>query len=285
MANGYDAAVTALYRAPLDQFVAERKRLAQELKVAGDKEGATRLGKLGRPPLSAWAVNQLWWHARASFEQLLAAAEGVRAGDSGAPSAHRETLAKLRARAAALLAEHGHAAPDATLRRVATTLAALAASGGFDPEPPGALAADRDPPGFDVAATLSPPRSPATAAAHAASPAPASAREAEPIQDSGEAERREKAEAEARRRRDAEAAEAARRQLELEKERERRRAERAEVQHELEQARARARAVSLERERLQQALAQNDTELSQTRAAVQELEGRLAAFDRYERLG
>jgi hypothetical protein len=30
------------------------------------------------------------------------------------------------------------------------TLAAVAAAGGFDPEPPGALAADREPPGFDA---------------------------------------------------------------------------------------------------------------------------------------
>jgi uncharacterized membrane protein YdfJ with MMPL/SSD domain len=36
------------------------------------------------------------------------------------------------------------------LRRVTQTLSALAATGGFDPDPPGALSADRDPPGFEA---------------------------------------------------------------------------------------------------------------------------------------
>src|SRR5262249_21920679 len=43
-----------------------------------------------------------------------------------------------------------HAAPESTLRRVTTTLSALAAAGGFDPDPPGALGADRSPPGFEA---------------------------------------------------------------------------------------------------------------------------------------
>jgi hypothetical protein len=150
MAASYDEAVAELYRSPHDAFVAERQRLARELKAAGDKPGAARLLKLGRPTLSAWAVNQLWWHARESFEQLLAAAARLRAGDQAGAADRRDAVAALRARAAALLVEGGHAVNEATLRRVTTTLSALAAAGGFDPESPGALAADRDPPGFDV---------------------------------------------------------------------------------------------------------------------------------------
>jgi hypothetical protein len=155
MAASYDDAVAELYRAPHDVFVAERKRLAGELKAAGDKAGAARLSKLARPTLSAWAVNQLWWQSREPFERLFAAAARLRSGDQGGAGERRDALASLKSRAASLLVEAGHAVSEGTLRRVTTTLSALAASGGFEPDPPGALASDRDPPGFDVAALAS----------------------------------------------------------------------------------------------------------------------------------
>jgi ribosomal protein L12E/L44/L45/RPP1/RPP2 len=146
--SAYDAAVTSLYQAPFAEFVAERKRLSAELKAAGDKDGA-RLGKLSRPPVSAWAVNQLWWRERVAFEALVEAARHVKVGDREAGKAHREALSTLRGHAARLLQEAGNAATETTLRRVATTLSAIAAQGGFEPDAPGALSADRDPPGFE----------------------------------------------------------------------------------------------------------------------------------------
>jgi len=151
MAASYEDTVGELYRSAHDAFVAERKRLAGELKAAGDKAGAARLVKLARPPISAWAVNQLWWQAREPFERLFAAAARLRAGDQGGAGERRDALASLKSRAAALLVEAGHAVSEGTLRRVTTTLSALAANGGFDPDLPGTLAADRDPPGFEAA--------------------------------------------------------------------------------------------------------------------------------------
>jgi hypothetical protein len=136
MAAGYDEAVEELYQAPHEAFVAERKRLSAALKAAGDKAGAARLVKLGRPPLSAWAVNQLWWQASELFTRLFAAAGKLRAGDQSAAAERRDALAALKARAASILVQAGHGANEGTLRRVATTLAALAASGGFEPDPP-----------------------------------------------------------------------------------------------------------------------------------------------------
>jgi hypothetical protein len=156
MAATHDDAVGALYRARHDMFVRERKRLSAELEAGGDEAGAAHLAKLGRPPISAWAVNQLWWQARPEFDELLRAAERLREADRAAAVAHREALAKLRARAAALLGEAGHAATEATLRRVTTTLSAVAAAGGFEPDPPGALTSDRDPPGFDAVGFAAP---------------------------------------------------------------------------------------------------------------------------------
>lgn len=146
----YDDAVSSLYQASLSDFVAERKRLSAELKAAGDKETAARFAKLARPPVSAWAVNQLWWRERDAFEALLETAKRVTVGDREASQQHRQALSKLRDAAARLLQESGSAASDGTLRRVTTTLSALAASGGFAPDPPGALSADRDPPGFEA---------------------------------------------------------------------------------------------------------------------------------------
>jgi hypothetical protein len=151
MVTSFAEAVEALYRAPLDAFVAERKRLATELKANSDKPGAVRLVKLARPPLSTWVVNQLWWQARDLFDELFASATRLRAGDLRATSAHREAIAALRARAVTILTAAGHATTDATLRRVTTNLSALAAAGGFQPDSAGALTADREAPGFEAA--------------------------------------------------------------------------------------------------------------------------------------
>lgn len=139
-----------LYQAPFEAFVATRDRLVAALKATGDKAAASALAKRKRPSVSAWAVNQLWWHARADVDALFATAKRLRAGELASSGAHREALARLRARAATLLADDGHPPTEATLRRVAGTLAAIAAAGGFDPDPPGALVADRDPPGFEA---------------------------------------------------------------------------------------------------------------------------------------
>lgn len=147
----YEDAVRELFQAPHASFVTERKRLAADLKAAGDKTGAAKLGKLNRPPISAWAVNQLWWQARDAFDKLLVTAERLRDGDLGGTAAHREALAALRQRASAILTEAGNAASEGTLRRITTTLSAIAATGNFDPDPPGALTDDRDPPGFEAA--------------------------------------------------------------------------------------------------------------------------------------
>lgn len=152
--SAYDDAVAELYQAPHGSFVAERKRLAAELKAAGDKVGATRFGTLGRPTISSWAANQLWWHARDAFETLFETAAKLRKGGLAASGPHREAIATLRARATRILGDAGHAATESTLRKVTQTLAALAATGSWDPDPPGAIAADRDPPGFEAMSIL-----------------------------------------------------------------------------------------------------------------------------------
>ncbi len=148
----YRQSLQTLSRAPLASFVAERTRLAAALRAAGDEEGAKQLTRRRRPTASAWTVNQLYWHARSAFDALLAAAARIRKGDLSATPAYRSALGELRTRATAVLADAGHAATAATVQRVTGTLAAVAAAGGFDPDPPGALGNDLEPPGFDALA-------------------------------------------------------------------------------------------------------------------------------------
>jgi hypothetical protein len=195
-----DEATATLYRAPLSDFVAERKRLADELKAAGDKQGAARLGKLARPPVSAWVVNQLWWREREAFERLLAAAARVKAGDRDASQAHRQALARLRDLAAQMLKDSGNAASETTQRRVVATLSALAANGGFAPDAPGMLSADRDPPGVEALGFGAPAAPPEAATPRVARPSHGEHRPRDQEERREEAERRRAEEAERQRR-------------------------------------------------------------------------------------
>jgi hypothetical protein len=162
---GGDAA-EALYAAPLSAFTEERKRLADELRQAGEADAAERLARLGKPSVSAWVVNRLYRDARKDLDQLLEAGRRMRAGDAAATGDQRAALARLNRRAADILRADGHAPSRSMLRRVTTTLQALS----FEPDRPGQLVRDRDPPGFDLLAgvPLAPPepekRRPARAA-------------------------------------------------------------------------------------------------------------------------
>lgn len=268
MALTHAEAVEALYHSTQASFVAERKRLAAELKAAGDKEGAARLGKMARPSLSAWAVNQLWWHARPLFDELLSSSERLRQGDRNASSAQRTALAGLRTRAAALLEEGGHAANDATLRRVTTTLSALAAIGGFEPDAPGALSGDRDPPGFEAMDGFG-----GFAAAAGGEAEAKSELEAGP-EPGAERKAKEEREEEARRER----AERLRLQREQE-DRERKAKEREELLAALARARSKLEGEQETVARLEEELARARQAVERARGGVTALEGKLAALE------
>ena len=150
----YAAAVVELFQSSHAKFVTERKRLAADVRAAGNKLGAARLVAIQRPPISAWVVNQLYWQARDQMDAMFASADRLRAGDLAASQEHRESIAHLRERAALLLEAGGHGAAEGTLRKVNVTLTALAAIGGWAPDQPGCLADDRDPPGFEAFAAM-----------------------------------------------------------------------------------------------------------------------------------
>jgi hypothetical protein len=161
-----DAALAALYQLPLEQFVATRDQLARRLRAAGDRATARQVAGLRRPPVSAWAANQLAHAAPNAVAELLEAGAALRqaqrdalAGQPGAARRLRTATAHLRAaitrlssRAETLLVRAGHAASDATLARLAATLRAAATG---DEATRAALAqgrlpGDLDPAGFGL---------------------------------------------------------------------------------------------------------------------------------------
>lgn len=265
MAASYDEAVAELYQAPHASFVTERKRLAGDLKAAGDKPGATKLGKLPRPPISAWTVNQLWWQARDTFESMLESAAQLRDGDLALAAQHRETIAKLRQKAQQILADAGNAATEATLRRVTTTLAAIAATGGFEPDPEGALGDDRDPPGFEAIGIGSVPAAPR---AEPKPKAPAKVEADEQDDDKREARRREMEEARER-------AEAEQARRKAEEEATRRRTERHRLEAALRNEHGEIEAKRREVERLNKQIAALQESILQAQASVADIQQRL----------
>jgi hypothetical protein len=167
-----DAALAALYQLPLEQFVATRDQLARRLRAAGDRATARQVAGLRRPPVSAWAANQLAHAAPNAVAELLEAGATLRqaqqdalAGQPGAArqlrtaTAHqRAAITRLSSRAETLLVRAGHAASDATLARLAATLQAAATG---DEATRAALAqgrlpGDLDPAGFGLDLALAP---------------------------------------------------------------------------------------------------------------------------------
>lgn len=155
-----DAAASAaekLYGLPLAEFVAERKRVSQELRGAGEAEAAAKVAGLAKPSVSAWVVNRLYRDDRDDLDALFEVGERMRGGDLSASVEQRALLARLNRRAGEILRADGHGDSPAMLRRVTTTLQALSALGTFEPDEPGQLVADRDPLGFDILTGVAPP--------------------------------------------------------------------------------------------------------------------------------
>jgi hypothetical protein len=85
-----------LFTVPLEDFVAERKRLAKELRDGGDREAAAEVAKLPKPTPPAWALNQLAREEPAAIGAWLDAAEELRDASAHPSSALREAMAGHR---------------------------------------------------------------------------------------------------------------------------------------------------------------------------------------------
>lgn len=161
--------IDALFQLPVDEFTSARNALATRLKAAGQADAASRVKALPKPPVSAWAVNQLYWRHRKAFDALLATGDRLRRAQATslraasprgdglreAMEARRAALAELTTRAGALLEAAGHAASPDVTRRIATTLDALATYGsGTDGPQPGRLTDDVAAPGLEALTSL-----------------------------------------------------------------------------------------------------------------------------------
>ncbi|MET0816590.1 MAG: hypothetical protein ABWZ67_03505, partial [Solirubrobacteraceae bacterium] len=94
--------VQRLYAVPLEDFVAERKQVAKELRAAGEKDRAAELAKLPKPTPPAWALNALARERPDVIAAWVDVADALRAAsaDPGpglrdAMAAHREATAQL----------------------------------------------------------------------------------------------------------------------------------------------------------------------------------------------
>jgi hypothetical protein len=158
-----EAEIDRLYQLPLAEFTPARNALA---KTAGDD--AARIRALTKPPIAAWAVNQLYWQQGEVWNDLLAAADNARkahravlAGRSGdvraAGKVHEDAVEKALKATLALLAAAGQPATDATKHAIATTLRSLPGD-----EPAGRLTKVLQPAGFEMLSGFSiapgPPR-------------------------------------------------------------------------------------------------------------------------------
>ena len=165
--------IDALFQLPFSEFTTARNALALRLKKAGRGDTAATVKAFVRPPISAWAVNQLYWKHREAFNNLVAAGRrfrqaqesqfaGKAADTRGAQSARREALSILSRLADALLRDGGHNPTPDTMRRVTASLEAVSTySPVSDTPPPGRLTKDLNPPGFESVAGLIPAAVPA----------------------------------------------------------------------------------------------------------------------------
>lgn len=171
MAKALDAGIDKLFQLPPAEFTAARNALARD---AGGQAAAIKA--LTRPPLAAWAVNQLYWQDRERYEALVDASnemrrthraviEGRSADLRAAGREHDAALEAALKSTLALLKEAGQPATDATRHAILNTLRALPSE-----EPPGRLTKALTPGGFELLAGVTPA---AASPRKAAKPAPA----------------------------------------------------------------------------------------------------------------
>lgn len=157
--------VDALFQLPLTEFISARKTLAARLKQEGHGDQSNRVKALIKPSISAWAVNQLYWHKREAFDRLIATGQDFRRAQSSrfagkvadmreALDARLEALSELSTLATEVLRDAGHNPTPDMVRRITTTLEAMSAYASLPGDlAPGRLTQDVDPPGFDSLAS------------------------------------------------------------------------------------------------------------------------------------
>ena len=98
-----------LYGLPLERFVPERTALARKLRDEGQREEGAKVGKLPKPSIAAWAVNQLVRTQGRAVSDLFDAGDALQKAQddlvSGRSDGDALRTAAERERAAATLGE------------------------------------------------------------------------------------------------------------------------------------------------------------------------------------
>jgi hypothetical protein len=136
--DALETEIDRLYGLPLDEFTPARDDLARQLRRSGDRDSAERLGRLRKPTVASWALNQARRADPAAVEQLIAAAHRLRdaqerlltAGDRGelrdAAAEERRLIEELGKAGERQLEAGGHPVTAATQSKLFSTLRAVA---------------------------------------------------------------------------------------------------------------------------------------------------------------
>ena len=157
--SALDARIDELYRQPLNEFTSARNALAKSLTGTD----AQRVRALAKPTVVPWAVNQVYWHARAAYDRVMksgerlrkaqiAALEGRSADVRAASETHRRAIADAVAEAERLAVPGGSKPSADALARTFEALS-LAPSA---PDAPGRLTGALQPAGFEALAGVTP---------------------------------------------------------------------------------------------------------------------------------
>jgi hypothetical protein len=121
-----------LYQLPLDRFITARNELAK--RAAGGQARAIRT--LAKPNVLAWALNQLYWTKRETFDRLVAASARLRATQAKAllgkrvdlrtaSDAHREAIREALRESEGILDAAGHGVTPDAIRELTGAFEAL----------------------------------------------------------------------------------------------------------------------------------------------------------------
>ncbi|MGW6227413.1 hypothetical protein ACWFQT_09880 [Cellulosimicrobium cellulans] len=127
-----DALVDGLFALPLEEFVVARTAAAKQVKASGDAVGAERVGRLAKPTVAAWVVNQVARERPDDVAALVTLGDELRDATADRDRARIKTLDRLRRerveRVVAELRDAGEVAGRAVsataLDRLAETLTA-----------------------------------------------------------------------------------------------------------------------------------------------------------------
>jgi hypothetical protein len=154
-----ESAIDELYQLPLAGFTAARNALARTLKGAEAKQ----VKQLPKPTVVPWTINQLYWHARKTYDKVFATGQALRdaqiaalkgrsADVRRASDAHRAAVTEAVKQGSALAAKESARPPADQLARMLEALS-LAKSAG---DAPGRLTDVIQPSGFEALAGITP---------------------------------------------------------------------------------------------------------------------------------